>query len=463
MIWTRIAVVALTTLMFGSFATVAQDAPKATDEKKTEAKDEAETPGAAPNIAPEGTLKVTTVSDIKLTDKAREKELSIIAVFPEEAGKYPVILFSHGAGSSNDRSLTLPNYLASHGYVLLVPNHADARAGRGGRMNADQMFEQYDKDKDGKLSKEELPERMQGFFDMLDTDGDGFVSKDELNALSGGRGGRGGNPPEKPKEGDGDDEFDMLGNPRDSFLEDPAEPAPPQPGRGQGRTRGRRGPAPLDANSGIDRVADLKLILDNTAEIVKQAEGLKDKLDLEHVAVAGHNAGAYTAELIAGATVTVETEVDGEGAEKKEMHLRNVADKRVKAILALSPAGADQGGLSKESFKTIATPMMTVTGSEDSTGEGQDAAWKHQPFELSPEGGKYHVLIEGASNRSFTGGRAFGRRGAEETTDNIFEWVKTSALMFLNSTLKGDEAATKWLAGDTLKEVSEGKAAIERK
>ncbi|MCA8945879.1 MAG: hypothetical protein KDB29_06615, partial [Planctomycetes bacterium] len=115
MIWTRIAVVALATLMFGSLATMAQDAPKPTDEKKTEAKDEAEMPAADPNKAPEGTLKVTTVGDIKLNDEAREKELSIIAVFPEEAGRYPVILFSHGAGSSNDRSLTLPNYLASHG------------------------------------------------------------------------------------------------------------------------------------------------------------------------------------------------------------------------------------------------------------------------------------------------------------------------------------------------------------
>lgn len=472
MIWTRIAVVALATLMFGSLATVAQDAPAPkADDKKTEAKEEAE--AVDPNKAPEGSLKVVTVSDISLKDEARDKELAVVAVFPEAAGKYPVILFSHGAGSSNDRSLTLPNYWASHGFVVLVPNHSDARQSRGGRMNADQMFEQYDKDKDGKLSKEELPERMQAFFDMLDTDADGFISKDELNAMTGGRGrgNPGGDQPEKPKEdkpADGEDEFDMLGDPRDSLLEDPAAPEPPQPGRGQGRGQGRRGrgPAPLAANSGIDRVADMKLILDNVAELVKQAEGLKDKIDLEHVSVAGHNAGAYTAELIAGASITLdETSKAEDGTETTKAVTRNIADKRVKAILALSPAGADQGGLTKESFKTLNLPMMSMTGSEDTTGEGQDAAWKHQPFELSPEGGKYHVLIEGASNRSFTGAPAFGRRGSEEPepTDNTFEWVKTSSLMFLNATLKGDEAAKKWLGSDSLKEVSEGKAAIERR
>ena len=148
MIWTRIAAVALAALMFGSMATVAQDAPA--PEKKTEAKkDEAETPAVDPNKAPEGALKVVTVSDIKLKDESRDKELQVVAVFPEEAGKYPVILFSHSAGSSNDRSLTLPEYWASHGFVVLVPNHADARQSRQ-RMTADSMLEQYDKDKDGK-------------------------------------------------------------------------------------------------------------------------------------------------------------------------------------------------------------------------------------------------------------------------------------------------------------------------
>ncbi len=78
--------------------------------------------------------------------------------------------------------------------------------GRGGRGN---MFERFDANKDGKLSKDEIPERMKGRMEPMDTDKDGFVSQEEFRNGSGrmfggrGRGGRGGNPregrPERPQ------------------------------------------------------------------------------------------------------------------------------------------------------------------------------------------------------------------------------------------------------------------------
>ena len=43
---------------------------------------------------------------------------------------------------------------------------------------------QNDTDGDGKISKAEAPERMQGFFDNLDSDGDGFVTQTEMEAMS---------------------------------------------------------------------------------------------------------------------------------------------------------------------------------------------------------------------------------------------------------------------------------------
>jgi Ca2+-binding EF-hand superfamily protein len=42
----------------------------------------------------------------------------------------------------------------------------------------------FDKDHDGKLSKAELPERMQGMFDRADTNHDGFLTPDEIRALA---------------------------------------------------------------------------------------------------------------------------------------------------------------------------------------------------------------------------------------------------------------------------------------
>ncbi len=67
--------------------------------------------------------------------------------------------------------------------------------GGGGKSKKGRMdLMSYDKNKDGKVSKEEAPASMAGFFDRLDTDKDGFITKKEIDALmsrfkSGGGGG----------------------------------------------------------------------------------------------------------------------------------------------------------------------------------------------------------------------------------------------------------------------------------
>lgn len=75
-----------------------------------------------------------------------------------------------------------------------------------GQGNSDEMVMTlmgFDKNGDGKISKEELPERMQGMFDRADANKDGFLSKEELTKVSaqngrreggGERGGRGEGP-----------------------------------------------------------------------------------------------------------------------------------------------------------------------------------------------------------------------------------------------------------------------------
>ena len=72
------------------------------------------------------------------------------------------------------------------------------RGGRGGRAGRQggQMsnLAQMDRNGDGKISKDEAPQRMQQRFDRFDTNGDGFIDSDEMEALRNrmqrGRGGR---------------------------------------------------------------------------------------------------------------------------------------------------------------------------------------------------------------------------------------------------------------------------------
>ena len=52
---------------------------------------------------------------------------------------------------------------------------------RGGRNRPALDFNQLDKNKDGKITLDELPEQMRGFFDRLDADHDGAISRKELD------------------------------------------------------------------------------------------------------------------------------------------------------------------------------------------------------------------------------------------------------------------------------------------
>jgi len=64
----------------------------------------------------------------------------------------------------------------------------------GGRGGSRPSLMSNDKDGDGKVSKDEVPEQMKRFFGRMDSDGDGFITKAEVDALQqrsqGGAGGR---------------------------------------------------------------------------------------------------------------------------------------------------------------------------------------------------------------------------------------------------------------------------------
>ena len=74
----------------------------------------------------DGPLQVAASASIELDDQTRGKKLPLRATFPEPAGKYPLIVFSHGALGSKDAYDPLVQYWAGHGYVVLQPTHGDS-------------------------------------------------------------------------------------------------------------------------------------------------------------------------------------------------------------------------------------------------------------------------------------------------------------------------------------------------
>ncbi len=73
-----------------------------------------------------GPSAVTEVSDIVLHDAKRNKDIHVRIFYPSDPGKHPVIVFSHGAGGSQNCCDALTRHWASYGYVTLQPTHDDS-------------------------------------------------------------------------------------------------------------------------------------------------------------------------------------------------------------------------------------------------------------------------------------------------------------------------------------------------
>jgi predicted dienelactone hydrolase len=306
-----------------------------------------------------GPLSVETVDKVVLKDAKRNKELPVAVCFPKEAGVYPVIVFSHGAGGSGDRVLPLPRFWASHGYVCLMPTHADSLALRRQREKADPKAP-------------------------------------------------GGKPP---------DQEATLRQLVGQLLRDP--------------------------KSWPERPRDVSFLLDSLGELETRVPGLKGKMDARRIGVGGHSLGAFTAQVVGGATIQLPGEKEP----------RRLADPRVRAVLQLSGQGANQFGLTEQSWEKMSLPMMSMTGSLDRGARGQSPEWRMEPFKRSPAGDKYHVFIEGAHHGSFT-----GRLAVTGEQKAIFGYVQCASLAFWDAYLKQEEKARKYLQSDAL--VAAGKKAL---
>ncbi len=60
---------------------------------------------------------------ISVSFSTMDKELMSHRNVPIREGKFPVIIFSHGNGGVRFQSLYLTEFLASHGYIVLAPDH----------------------------------------------------------------------------------------------------------------------------------------------------------------------------------------------------------------------------------------------------------------------------------------------------------------------------------------------------
>ncbi|HUK65227.1 MAG TPA: hypothetical protein VLV17_00260 [Anaeromyxobacteraceae bacterium] len=185
-----------------------------------------------------------------------------------------------------------------------------------------------------------------------------------------------------------------------------------------------------DPNAWENRPRDVSFVLDALAHVDRLAPELKGELDLSHIGVAGHSFGAYTASLIGGTTVLI----------PGHRGPQSFADKRVAAVVMLSPQGEGRLGLTADSWDHLRLPVLIMYGSLDFGPFGEPPSWRNEAFEKAPPGDKYDVELEGANHMKFAGFAVAGER-----PDRTFQSVKYDTLAFWDAYLKRDPIARRYL------------------
>ncbi len=76
--------------------------------------------------AQSGPHQIGSISSLKLSPSHREDGLPIRITYPKSTGKFPVIVFAHGAYGSKDGYDPIVQHWAQHGYVVIQGTHPDS-------------------------------------------------------------------------------------------------------------------------------------------------------------------------------------------------------------------------------------------------------------------------------------------------------------------------------------------------
>lgn len=297
------------------------------------------------------TVFQTVSMSATLKDEALGKNVPVRVTMPQADGKYPVIVWSHGALGSKDDYEPLARVWASSGYVVIQPTHSDS------------------------LTLMPFEER-----------------RKVAEALS-----RGKFP------------FGVLKNWK-------------------------------------ERPGDISFVLDSLQRLCEFIPRLKGHIDESCIGVGGHSFGAFTTQLVAGASVPAP---DGGRL--------TFTDERPKAFIAISPTGVGGVGIGglfdKRSFEGIKRPMLIITGSNDFAMGFLPAEWRKVAFESLPKGDKYLLWIDGAYHNF--GGISGMPRAARQwfmpklmggENERHLEIVRSMTLAFWDAYLKGNDDAKKFIA-----------------
>jgi predicted dienelactone hydrolase len=186
----------------------------------------------------------------------------------------------------------------------------------------------------------------------------------------------------------------------------------------------------LDPKNTSDRPKDVSFALDELAKANVGVGPFQGMLDLKSVGVAGHSFGALTAQAVAGMSFALPT--------------RRFADKRVSAVIALSPTAPRTQP--EKRFGEVRIPVMHLTGTADESPVADTSPKDRRvPFDSIQGVPQVLVTLQGGDHMVFSGGEGPARDHSRDELHRGLILRGTTA--FWNATLKSDKQAVEWLSG----------------
>jgi predicted dienelactone hydrolase len=221
------------------------------------------------------------------------------------------------------------------------------------------------------------------------------------------------------------------------------------------------------------RPADIRFVLDLLESGGHDSKLLRDRVDLDRLAMAGQCMGSSTALFMVGLEIRRE-----DGTTYSD------PDPRFKVVVALSPqmprsrmlegtrAGAAafalgegaQRELYDGSWAKIDVPALIVTGTRDYElfpAVRRNPELIRMAYDGLPPGDRYLVEIVGAEHSAFTESEPWYRSGPRDPRHH--GWMAEATTAFFDAYLEGDEEAREWLAGGGLNRATNGEVQQENK
>jgi len=186
-----------------------------------------------------------------------------------------------------------------------------------------------------------------------------------------------------------------------------------------------------------ERIADIVAILDQLETWNNAPDHpLAGRMNLKQIAMAGHSFGAVTTQALAG---------------QRYPGFTSLVDPRIKAAIIMSPSGPRTSTISAEqAFRDVATPWLLMTGTRDDSPIGESSPESRLVvFPALPPGNKYELVLEGGEHSAFTDHRL--PPGKPQRDPRHWNTILALSTAFLDTYLRDDLSAQKWLTGDQAK------------